>query len=57
MRFPPGYYQIEQTVTTHLPHLRPAQRRGLALWVAGTILAKSGSQHAVLAALSAPFHE
>ena len=58
MRFPPGYYQLEQAVTSHLPHLRPAQRRGLALWVAGTILAKSGCQHAVLAALSVygPWH-
>ncbi|MGN6812183.1 MAG: hypothetical protein ACTHMP_15045, partial [Thermomicrobiales bacterium] len=51
MRFPPGYYQIEQMITAYLPHLRPAQRRGLALWVAGTILARSACQHAVLAAL------
>jgi DDE family transposase len=51
MRFPPGYYQLEAAIAAHLPHLRPAQRRGLALWVAGTILAKSGCQHAVLAAL------
>src|SRR3954447_10314144 len=58
MRFPPGYYQIEQTVTARFPQLRPAQRRGLALWVCGTILAKSACQHAVLAALSvyAPWH-
>lgn len=52
MRFPPGYYQIMASITTYFPHLRPAQQRGLALWVVGTILAKSACQHAVLAALS-----
>lgn len=51
MRFPPGYYQIEQGVAAHLPGLRPAQRRGLALWVGGAILARSACQHAVVAAL------
>ena len=58
MRFPPGYYQMEQHLAAHLPHLRPAQRGGLALWVVGTILARSASQHAVLAALAvySPWH-
>jgi hypothetical protein len=41
------------TITTYLPTLRPAQQRGLALWVYGTILAQSASQSAVLAALFA----
>jgi hypothetical protein len=51
MRFPAGCYQIERGVAAHLPHLRPAQRRGLALWVCGAILARSACQHAVVAAL------
>ncbi len=49
---PPGYYQLEQAVTTHVPHLRPAQRRGLVLWATGASLAKCARQHAVLAALA-----
>lgn len=51
MRCPPECYQLEQTLAAHLPHLRPAQRRGLALWVFGTILAQSACQTAVVAAL------
>lgn len=51
MRFPAGVYQIEPLLAAHLPPLPPAQRRGLALWVGGTILARSGCQHAVVAAL------
>jgi hypothetical protein len=35
----------------HLPALRPAERRGLGLWVLGTILAGSACQTAVLAAV------
>jgi hypothetical protein len=38
-------------VETHLPHLRPAQHRSLALWVTGTLLAGRSSQSAVLTAL------
>jgi hypothetical protein len=58
MRFPSGYYQLTALLATHLPQLRPAQQRGLALWVCGTILARSACQHAVLAALQvyAPWH-
>jgi hypothetical protein len=58
MRFPPGYYQLTTLLATHLPQLRPAQQRGLALWVCGTLLARSACQHAVLAALQvyAPWH-
>lgn len=51
MRCPRECYQLEQAVAEHLPTLRPAQRRGLALWVFGTILAHSACQNAVLAAL------
>lgn len=44
-------YQVEPLLEAHLPHLRPAERRGLALWVLGTILAGSACQNAVAAAL------
>ncbi len=37
----------------HLPHLRPSQVQGLALWVGATILARSSCQNAVLGALPA----
>lgn len=51
MRSPRELYQMEQTIATHLGHLRPAHQRGLALWVYGTLLAHSACQHAVLTAL------
>ena len=51
MRYPPEWYQMEHTIATHFPSLRPAQQRGLALWVYGTILAQSACQDAVIAAL------
>jgi hypothetical protein len=51
MRCPPECYQLQQELAVHLPALRPAQRRGLALWVYGTILAHSACQNAVIAAL------
>jgi len=44
-------YPIERTLAERLPHLRPPQRRGLALWVLGAVLAQSACQSAVLAAL------
>jgi hypothetical protein len=42
-----GHALAEQFV----PHLRPAQQRGLAEWVAGVLEAKSGCEQAVLSAL------
>lgn len=51
MRVPPVWYQIEARLSQHLPTLRPAQQRGLALWVYGTILAQSACQTAVITAL------
>lgn len=51
MRFPTACYQIEEAIGQRLPHLRPAERTGLALWVYGTILAQSCCQHAVITAL------
>ena len=46
MRFPSECYQMEQVIAQYLPELRPSQRRGLALWVYGTILAHSSTQRA-----------
>jgi hypothetical protein len=43
--------QVEETIATHLPELRPAQRLGLALWVCGAVIAGSACQVAVIAAL------
>lgn len=52
MRVPPAVDPIEQKIARHLPPLRPAQARGLALWVYGTVLAHSACQSAVIAALA-----
>lgn len=51
MRVDQEAYRIEQVIGEHLGVLRPAQRRGLALWVYGTVLARSGCESAVLAVL------
>lgn len=51
MRVPAPCYQLEAELAEHLPHLRPAQRTGLALWVLGAIVAGSACQSAVVAAL------
>jgi Transposase DDE domain len=48
MRSPPGWYQVVAAIAEHLPDLRPAQQRGLAAWVYGTIQATSGCESAVL---------
>jgi hypothetical protein len=45
-------YQVEDLLAAQLPHLRLAQRAVLALWVLGTVVARSGCQTAVLAALA-----
>lgn len=52
MRLPREAYPFLDAIATHLPHLRPAQRRGLALWVYGAVLAGSACQGAVLLALA-----
>ncbi|MBI2321326.1 MAG: hypothetical protein HYU88_04345 [Chloroflexi bacterium] len=46
MRYPPACYQMLAIIAQHLPHVRPAQQRGLALWVWGTVLAQSACQPA-----------
>ena len=51
MRLPRECYQLEEALAQHLPVLRPAQRRGLALWVYGAVLAQSACQNAVVSAL------
>lgn len=51
MRFPKEVKQMEDELVKYFPHLSPAQHRGLALWVYGTILAKSACQTAVVVAL------
>src|SRR3954467_4681249 len=58
MHVPPQLHPMERALAEHLPHLRGPQRRGLALWVLGAVLAQSACQAAVLAALLpwAPYH-
>jgi hypothetical protein len=51
VRVPTPCYQLEADLAAYLPELRPAQRAGLALWVAGAVLAHSACQSAVLSAL------
>ena len=51
MHVPKELYPIERVLAQHLPHLRPPQRRGLALWVLGAVLAQSACQSAVVAVL------
>jgi hypothetical protein len=51
MRFPSEYYQMERVLTAEFGHLRPAQRRGLTLWVYGAIRAHSACQNAVMTGL------
>lgn len=52
MRYPSEWYQMNDAIGQHFVVLRPAQRAGLALWVYGTILARSACQNAVVTALS-----
>jgi Transposase DDE domain len=51
MRFPKELTQMEREIVKYFPQWRPAQQRGFALWVYGTIVAKSGCQTAVILAL------
>lgn len=51
MRTPAPCYQVQALLAEVFPHLRPAECRGLALWVAGAILAGSACQTAVSSAL------
>ncbi len=51
MRFPRECYQMERTIAQYMSHLRPSERRGLMLWVYGTVIARSACQNAVATAL------
>lgn len=51
MHVPKALSQMETQIQQHFPHLRASQQSGLALWVYGTILAKSACQNAVVLAL------
>ncbi|MCY3659614.1 MAG: hypothetical protein OXG36_11420, partial [Caldilineaceae bacterium] len=51
MLLPPAFYPLHDQIQRHLPHLRPAQMIGLALWVGATVMARSSCQNAVLGAL------
>jgi hypothetical protein len=48
----PAVSHAQRLLETYLPHLRPAQQRGLAEWVAGVLAAQSGCEAAVLNALT-----
>ena len=48
----PALSHVEAVVATHLAQLRPAQQRGLALWVVALLLARSGCERAILTALA-----
>jgi hypothetical protein len=48
----PALSHVEAVVATHLSQLRPAQQRGLALWVVALLLARSGCERAILTALA-----
>src|SRR3954467_8193406 len=58
MHVPRELYPIERALAENLPHLRGPQRRGLALWVLGAVLAQHACQAAGLGALLpwAPYH-
>jgi hypothetical protein len=48
----PALSHVEAVVATHLAPLRPAQQRGLALWVVALLLAGSCCERAILTALA-----
>jgi hypothetical protein len=51
VRLPAPCYPLAETVALQFPDLRPAQRRGLVLWVYGAVLAKSACEAVVVTAL------
>lgn len=53
MRLPTECYQMQQIIGHYLPDLRRSQLRGLALWVYGSVMARSSCQNAVATALMA----
>lgn len=53
MRVPSEVYQMQASIQAYFPHLRAAQKQGLAWWVYGVILAQSACESAVVTALLA----
>jgi hypothetical protein len=53
MRVPPAVYQMSEALSAPLACLSAAERRGLAFWVYGAVLARSACQSAVTTALLA----
>lgn len=53
----PAVSHVRELTETFLPHLRPAQQRGLAEWVAGVLEAQSGCEAAILRAVAPLGHE
>ncbi len=51
MLLPSAFYPYRECISKYLPHLRPSQVKGLALWVGATVIARSSCQNAVLGAL------
>jgi hypothetical protein len=47
----PAVSHVRDLTEHDLPQLRPAQQRGLAAWVAGTLAAESGGEQAILTRL------
>ena len=47
MGLPRECYQMQQTISTNLPHLSQSQLTGLTWWVCGTILVDSACQNVV----------
>jgi hypothetical protein len=53
----PAVSHVQALTEAFLPHLRPAQQRGLADWVSGVLDAESGCEHAILSAVAPLGHE
>ena len=47
MLLPTAFHALHDQIQRHLPHLRPARMRGLALWVGAAVMARSGCRNAV----------
>jgi hypothetical protein len=56
VRLPPEASRIAEEIATVLPHLSAAQQRGLTAWVCGVVLAGTGGQSRVAAALARLTH-
>jgi hypothetical protein len=48
----PAVSHVQDLAETYLPHLRPAERRGLALWVVALLVATSCCERTILTAMA-----